>query len=197
MLISRKGQATTELAIFGTLILVCFAVLLSYAQNMNERQTLQMQAFRKALQKAYDDNGFVSYNILKNPRAVNVFGALAESGRGGASAGASVLWCMGDVESFGYYQINEDVLEIPEGTEIWDLKTESDTTYAATETKTETHSAITTSKQASLSDILTTTLKVEDGDDIVIIQGLGSDGRYRQSAVGETITRGRKWTTPF
>ncbi len=196
-MLSRKGQATTELAVFGSLILVCFAALLSYAQSLNEQQTLQMQAFRQALERAYNDNGFVSYSILKNPRTVNLFGGLGESGRGGSSAGASVLWCMGDVESFGYYQINEDVLEIPEGTEIWNVETTSARDYKTTESKTETYSAITTAKEARLTDALTTTLKVEDGSDIVITQGLGNDGRYRQSAVGETITRGRRWATPF
>lgn len=192
--INNKAQATTELAIFGSLILVCFAILISYGQNMQEQQILQQQAFRKALKKAYNENAFVSYNITKNPRTVSIFGNYGEGGRGSVGAGASVNWCLGEPEEKSYYQINEDEVAI-DGS-VWDVETEAATTYKGQEKRTEDEVGIVTTKKANLSDTITTRLKVEGGSDIVITQGLGSDGRYRQSAVGTEVTKEQTWATP-
>ena len=194
---NRKGQATTELAIFGSLILVCFAVLVNYAQNLNEQQTLQMQAFRNALKQAYDDNGFVSYGMLKNYRTANVLGGYGEGSRGSASASASVLWAMGDVEGFSYYQVNDDVIELPEEQSVSDIVTSSSKTYSLTENRIEAlDGTLTTSKQASVSDTITNRLIFGGGSEIVITQGLGQDGRYSQAAAGGTRTRSMTWITP-
>lgn len=189
-----KGQATTELAIFGSLILVCFAILISYGQNMQEQQILQQQAFRKALQKAYNENAFVSYNITKNPRTVNIFGNYGEGGRSSTGAGASVNWCLGEPEDKSYYQINED--EIAVDGEVWDVETQAATTYKGQETRVEDAAGITSKKKADLTDTITTRLKVEGGSDIVVTQGLDTDGRYRQSAVGGAVSKEQTWTTP-
>ncbi|MBL7081308.1 MAG: hypothetical protein ISS44_01905 [Candidatus Omnitrophica bacterium] len=196
LLKNKSGQATTELAIFGSLILICLAVLISYSQNLQEQQILQQQVFRKALKKAYNDNAFVSYNIIKNPRTVSPFSRFGEGGRGSTSAGASVSWCLGEGEEKSYYQVNEDVLEIPSDSKIWDIETEATTSYQAKETRFEDEVKISSIKKAALTDTITTRLKVEEGSDIVITQGLDSDGRYRQSAVGRETTEERIWTTP-
>lgn len=240
MKLNHKAQATTELAIFGSLILVCFAILISYGMSLQEQQILQQQAFRKALEKSYNDNAFVSYNIVKHPRTVNLFGKFGEGGRSSTSAGASVAWCLGEPEEKSYYQINEDTVEIPGDSEIVDVETEAGTTYAGQERRSEDSAGITTYKKADSVETLTTRLKVNDitgrmtksggtscenvctpvpggggavtcqqvctetqvpysihsADDIVVTQGLDTDGRYRSSAVSAGISREREWSTP-
>jgi uncharacterized membrane protein len=202
---NNKAQATTELAIFGSLILVCFAILISYGQNMQEQQILQQQVFRKALKKAYDENAFVSYNIIKNPRTINIFGGYGEGGRSSVSSGASVNWFVEmageeEVESSedspqkSYYQINED--EVAIDGEVRDVETQTTTTYKLKEARAEDEVGITSKKKTNLIETLITRLKIKGGSDIVITQGLGSDGRYRQSAVGTEISKEREWTTP-
>jgi len=194
--LNHKAQATTELAIFGSLILVCFAILISYGQSLQEQQILQQQTFRKALKKAYDENAFVSYNVVKNPRTVNLFGKYGEGGRSSVNAGASVSWCLGESAEKSYYQINEDTVEIPEGSEVWDIETEAGTSFKGQETRSEDTGGITSAKSANVGDTITTRLKIKGGSDIVITQGLDSDGKYRQSAVGTQLAKERTWVTP-
>lgn len=201
---SVRGQAATEMAVFGSFILVCFAVLLSYAQTFTEQQALQQQAFRMALRKAYDDNGFVSYSILKNHRGPNLFGGFREGERSSISASSSVLWSKGEAESHSYYQINEDLIEIPRfekdeqetPDEVLDVRTSAQSEYFARDESQEARSKITATRSATLKDTVTTTLKLQEAPDIVIIQGLGPDGRYSQAAAGSAITRTRTWETP-
>jgi len=196
MRFNHKGQATTELAIFGSLILVCFALLISYGQSLQEQQILQQQTFRKALKKAYDENALVSYNVVKNPRTTNVFGRYGEGGRGSTSTGASVNWCLGEALEKSYYQINEDTVEIPDGSEVWDVETEAATAYKGVERVSEDAANITTVKSAGLTDTITTNLKVDGGSDIAVTQGMDSDGRYRQSAAGTEVSKEKEWVTP-
>jgi len=201
---TSKGQAVTEMAVFGSLILVGFAVLLSYAQTFTENQALKQQAFRMALSNAYTDNGFVSYNILKNPRSVSPSGNFREGERSGISAASSVLWSKGEAESRSYYQINDDLIEIPlfdkDGVptpaEVWDVQTGARTEYSGQETREEDTSKIATSRRARLQDTITTTLKLKDAPDIAITQGLGADGRYSQASAGAQVSKSRKWETP-
>ncbi len=196
MRLNNRAQATTELAVFGSLILICLAVLISYGQNLQEQQILQQQAFRKALKKAYNENAFASYNIIKNPRTVNLFGNYGEGGRSSASAGASVAWCLGAPAEKSYYEINEDELELPSGTKVTDIENQASTSYTGQETIFEDPNAATSTKQGRVTDTITTTIKVDGGSDITITQGLDSDGRYRQSAVGTEVSRQKTWTTP-
>ena len=63
---SKKSQAISELAIFGALILVAFAAVLTYIQSMNAQQSLQMKAFRRALAQSRAQDRVVSYTIVKD-----------------------------------------------------------------------------------------------------------------------------------
>lgn len=196
-----KGQAATEMAVFGSLILVCFGVLLTYAQSFTENQALQQQAFRMALRRAYDNNGFVSYRMTKNPRAVSPFSNFGEGERSSISASSSVLWSLGEAESRSYYRINEDEIEIPlaaDGTPlgvVWDTQ-DAQTIYSASERRQEDTDKIATTRSAMLQDTLTAKINLEDGSSVTIVQGLGADGRYSQAAAGTTVTRSRTWETP-
>lgn len=188
----RRGQAVVEMAVFGSLIIVIFAALLSYAQTFTEQQALQQQAFRMALRKAYEDNGFVSYGITKNARFVNPAANFGEGQRSSISAANSVLWSMGEAVSSSYYKINED--EIPSAVRL-DTQ-DSAVTYSGKERKQENAAGIVTVRSAELKDTITTTLEFEDGSKRKIIQGLGPDGRYSQASAGAAITRSRVWETP-
>ncbi len=63
---SEKSQAISELAIFGALILVAFAAVLTYIQSMNAQQSYQMKAFRRALAESRSQNKVISYTIVKD-----------------------------------------------------------------------------------------------------------------------------------
>lgn len=162
MKLNQRAQATTELAIFGSLILVCFAVLISYGMSLQEQQILQQQAFRKALEKSYNENAFVSYNIVKQPRTVNLFGKFGEGDRSSVSAGASVAWCLGDPEEKSYYQVNEDTIEVPGDSEIVDVEMAASTTYTGQERRSEDTAGITSYKRGESTEALTTRLKVNE-----------------------------------
>ncbi|MCX5706985.1 MAG: hypothetical protein NTW13_04955 [Candidatus Omnitrophica bacterium] len=45
----KKAQATTELAILGSLLIVAFTFLINYSEKINRQQSYLMQAFRQAL----------------------------------------------------------------------------------------------------------------------------------------------------
>ena len=96
---NRLGQATTELAIFGFILLIAFAGLLKYGQVMNKQQEIRMHAFRQALEKAYygygGGSGFgaASYTAIKNVHVVSPFRTYYDgSQRTGVSGGATVMW---------------------------------------------------------------------------------------------------------
>lgn len=48
----RRGQATAELAVFGSLIILVAGVLLSYTRTIREQQKIEQQVFRQALKDA-------------------------------------------------------------------------------------------------------------------------------------------------
>ncbi|MCX5701734.1 MAG: hypothetical protein NTW64_01985 [Candidatus Omnitrophica bacterium] len=53
----NKAQALVELAIFGSILLFCVAILIQYALEGGYLQQVQMEAFRKALKLAYYKSG--------------------------------------------------------------------------------------------------------------------------------------------
>lgn len=112
------GQAAAELAILGTLVLLCFSTLLIYGQRLEEQQTVKMEAFRKALQKSYERNSSVSYTLKKDTRFFNLLGSFGEGEASNVSSTASVMWQKGtaglqgtkDDASFAYYQVNDQMV---------------------------------------------------------------------------------------
>lgn len=55
--VMETGQALTELAIFGSILLLCVATLLQYGLEANYQQQVQMEAFRKAQKIAFYRSG--------------------------------------------------------------------------------------------------------------------------------------------
>lgn len=192
---SIKGQAVTEMAIFGSLVIMVFGIWISYAQTFTEQQTLQQQAFRMALRRAYRANdkqgGFISYNIIKNHRTPNLSGGLNQGNRESVSAGSTVLWAVSNPESYSYHQINEDLVgsetdgdgltmlkrikkdvdgqDVKTPLEVWNIETETVNDYASTSLKHEDNDKIRTTRSSSNMDNVTTTLKTryqeKDGGD--------------------------------
>jgi len=78
-------------------MLIALAGLLRYGQIMNGQQEMRMHAFRRALNKAYNDYGSglggASYTSLKHMHTVSLFSDHYDgSQRSGVSGGATVLW---------------------------------------------------------------------------------------------------------
>lgn len=109
----KKGQAVLELAVLGSLIIMAFSVLLMYGQRFEDQQAVKMEAFRLALQKAWQRNSSVSYTLKRDSRAFNLLAGFNQPST--LSASAQVMWQKGapgeqgskDQASFSYYQIND------------------------------------------------------------------------------------------
>jgi hypothetical protein len=50
---SNQAQALLELAIFGSILIFCFGILIQYGLSLNYRQALQMATFRKGLDLSF------------------------------------------------------------------------------------------------------------------------------------------------
>jgi len=92
---ANSAQAAVELAIFGSLILLVFSVLLMYGQRLDNQQQVKMEAFRRAAQKAYQRNGSVNYMYKKEDRSLNLFGGFGQGQPSTVGSSASVLWQKG------------------------------------------------------------------------------------------------------
>ncbi len=90
-----KGQALTEVAIFGSILLFCMAILVQYGLQANYQQEVEMEAFRKAQKMAFERSGpnaATSLVLLKDkpfPDSRDQFG-FAE--RNTVAAGQGVVW---------------------------------------------------------------------------------------------------------
>jgi hypothetical protein len=113
--VKNSGQAAVELAIFGSLILLAFSVLLMYGQRLDNQQQVKMEAFRRALQKSYERNGNVSYTLKKEGRTFNLFSGFGQGQSSTVGSTATVLWQKGmpgkpgneESKGFAYNAIND------------------------------------------------------------------------------------------
>jgi len=114
--LNKKAQASVELAILGTLILVAFGWALNYGLTLASQQKAKQEAFRRALDKAYERNTSVSYTLKKNDRiASTASGGYNRGQANSAGSSASVNWVMGvpgeqgseDQVSMAYWRFNE------------------------------------------------------------------------------------------
>lgn len=119
---NKKGQAVAEMAIFGTLILLIFGVLLSFIQQFNDRQYVQMEAFRRALEKANSYIGdaedgagaSVQYTLAQNRHQMNLSGGYKQGSNVTQTGSANVYWAIpksakgSSADSLLIFRINED-----------------------------------------------------------------------------------------
>ena len=71
-LINKRGQAAAELAILGVLVIVAFSYIMNFGQSLGSQQQTKMEAFRRALQKAYIRNASASFTLKKDVSAASV-----------------------------------------------------------------------------------------------------------------------------
>src|SRR3989338_6091856 len=116
--INKKGQAVAEMALFGSLVLMIFAVLLSYIQRANEQQYVQMEAFRRALEKGNTYQGAdsegagasVQLTLIENRRVADIQAGFRKGSGQTFNASSNVFWAVpkvgGQAKSVSVYRIN-------------------------------------------------------------------------------------------
>jgi len=169
-----------EMAIFGTLILLIFGVLISYVQRFNDQQYTQMEAFRIGLEKACNyktstgAGASVQVTSLQNRRHSDLSSGFKKGAEQAFSASSSVLWSVPKVGTSGksamYYKINEDLTEIDYRSYISkgeekdysfrteQLETVQDTTFNEQLIKSETPADIVTKRSSRLGETIITTI---------------------------------------
>lgn len=188
---NKKGQAILELAIFGSLILFVLGILLSYMQRLNDQQYVQMETFRRALEKACTFQGEVSegaggsvqYTLLENRPQVDLNSGFGKGSPFNTGNSANVFWAIpkagAQAESLIVYRVNQDEKVwnyrdlIPKDSNrsfrIEDTAVDSNVNFNETTTKKETPQEITNIRQSTLKDTLTTninyTIREKDTDD--------------------------------
>lgn len=73
----NKGQATTELAIMGTIVLMALAYLLQQGYFYNSRQALEMYAFREALQLSRAQERGISLTVSRDVITPSFFSGIS------------------------------------------------------------------------------------------------------------------------
>lgn len=94
----RKSQTLAETAVFGTLVLLAFTILVTYLQKMNGEQYTLMENFRDTLKKSHDDNLIVSNAYLDDGRQADVENPL-QGKRIMRSASGYAHWVVPDIDS--------------------------------------------------------------------------------------------------
>lgn len=196
--LSLTGQAATEMAVFGSIILVIFSSLLVYNQMQNEEQYVTMEAFRRALQtangvKAGDEGASVSLNVIQYRRFADVFSNFWQGNRNMLSAGASVYWAVPNLEdeklkNLSIVRLNEDPKDLTTVLRLDDSDTNNDLqlrditiapaemNFSETTDKIEDKAQIQNIRSSDLSESITTNLEIVDpglnkdseGDDIAV-----------------------------
>ena len=172
---TKKAQAAVELAVFGSIILLAFSVLLMYGQRLDSQQQVKMEAFRRALQKAYERNSSVSYTYKKEGRSFNLFGGFGQGQASTVSSTASVLWQKGlpgeqptggakmKQETYSYYTINENEIQLATYPKLQKTLTGGDATvyvpasiYNEEAVRTEIYNTTTRKEESNASGIINT-----------------------------------------
>ncbi len=190
---NHRGQAIVELAIFGGIILILFGVLLSFMQRFNDQQYVQMEAFRRALEKGCTYSGetsggagaSVQYTLLEDRRNIELSGGFRKGNSSTLSASSNVFWAVpksgAQSENLIAYRINgeertrnyRDFVPIERDAD-WSFRTEematsSDLDFNETLAKEETPQAITNTRRSRLSETKTIripyTIRKKDSDE--------------------------------
>lgn len=121
----RRGQAATELAIFGSIMLIVVGTMVNYGQTMATQQELEMYAFRRALQLSrarINDAGAprqVGFTVFKEVYPVNLLGSQGVE-KSQVSASASVDW----ESDAGDFKTDDDPAKVSQhdfGVQYWQL----------------------------------------------------------------------------
>jgi hypothetical protein len=115
VLVNKRGQAAAELAILGALIITAFSYIMNFGQSLGATQQVKMEAFRRALQKAYVRNANVSFTLKKDVSAASATAGFWQGQGISPESSASVTWQKGQAgdpltvnqSSFAFWQIND------------------------------------------------------------------------------------------
>lgn len=118
---NEEGQAMMELAVFGSIVLIVFGILLAYMQQFNNQQYVAMETFRRALEKAYNApstsggaGASVQYTNMQTRRQIDLSGPFRKGAPSTISASANVFWAIPKVdkdaepENLIVIRVNED-----------------------------------------------------------------------------------------
>lgn len=72
----KKGQATTELAIMGTVVIMVLAYLIQQGYIYNCRQALEMYAFRKTLELSQSEERGINLTVIRDVISPSFFSGL-------------------------------------------------------------------------------------------------------------------------
>ena len=223
----KKGQTVVEMALFAALILLILGTLLSYLQGANERQYVQMETFRRALERAcnYRPAGggagaAVAMTLKQDRRLVDLSGNYKKGAVQPFMANSNVFWAVpyvgNEVVSLVHIKANEDDYEVVRGKDykgFSDIETDQQTDFSETTIKEEDTGKIVNINKSKLQDTITTRFIYDPKDDeeaepgaqeaVVweVTQGAyrGADGQYKfdDAQVGTVIERGKTWETEF
>jgi hypothetical protein len=198
-LFNNKAQAAAELALFGSLVLLIFGILLSYAQRYNDQQYVQMEAFRRALQKAcvYQSVGSggagasVRFNLIQTRRQADLSGSFKKGSSQTLSAVSNVFWGVPgagkQAHTLTVYKINEDEKEIDysayvpsDKDDVWLFQqgptlSASNTGFNEVNTRQEGPQEIVNTRASRISDTITTiipyTIVLKDDKSVTVDEG--------------------------
>lgn len=218
---NNKGQAVAEMAVFGSLILFVFGILLSYLQRQNDQQYVQMEGFRRAMKEActYIDPGSdegqgarVQMTMIENRRHADLSGDYKKGSSQTLSSSANVFWAVPPLEQDAKvpnliaYRINQDEKVEPRGDsaqEIGDIITENNLEFNQRLQKSEDTAGITNTDSSELKETIRTVIPYSEGGAFwEVEQNLyrdENDGQYKYSsqAPDEPVKRGKVWKTGF
>ena len=162
----KKAQAILEIGVLGALILMVFAVLLTYIQRLNDDQYTLMNNFREALKKAHDENAIVSYTTLDDRKHLNLYSPL-QGQRAMASSSNNVHWSVPYVgtqpKQMMIYKINEKEYAIPSSFKIDSIVYDYDTKVSNKFDKDEQPNIITSKRTVNVDEDMLYILMLDEG----------------------------------
>lgn len=215
---NNRAQAATELAILGSLILVAFAYLISYSEQLNREQSHLMQTFRQSLAKTAElnpennkPNNYAQVTNLAYRRSANVSSPYNLGGLSSYSSSAMVQWnSTPDATNRGVLvrRVNdfEEQKAVPkdqkdEEREIIDSTYESASESSATATFDKglvPGGPMVTRRTLTAGDKLNIKMSNKDPNDVLGPFDedfyLGPGGKYYSSS--QQLEREREWSTP-
>jgi len=185
---SRKAQAVLEIGLLGSLVLIVFALLIGYIQQLNDNQFILMKNFRTALKRAHDENAVVSYTSIEDRRHVNTNSPL-EGSRKTLSASNYVYWAVPPVgsapNSKAYYNINDEEILLGEDEEVEDIVFEYDTDLTKSFNRIETPDLISSTHIVDINEELVYTLRDSDENPIEAVSQNRVTSKQRSWKTGQ------------
>lgn len=102
---NNKGQAATEVAIMGSLIILAFSYLISLAARINVQQLQIQESFKVAKKEAFNQNVERTGGNFKYTRLPNITNPYEPGELVIVSGGGKVLWSNGAQEEPNYIDV--------------------------------------------------------------------------------------------